>query len=60
MADKWIGSAIKHPGALTKSAKKHGLSTHQEAEKEAHSSDLKKRGRGALALRFQRGGDLHK
>ena len=56
----WIAGAVRHPGALKKAAEKHGVSTHQEAEKEAHSSDQTKRGRGALALRFQKGGDLHK
>ena len=60
MADNWISGAIKHEGALMKSAKRRGVSVRQEAEHEAHSPDPKKRGRGALALRFQRGGDLHK
>ena len=56
----WISGAVRHPGALKKAAEKHGVSTHQESEKESRSSDPKKRGRGALALRFERGGDLHK
>lgn len=55
----FIQSAIKHPGALTKAAKRNGVSTKQEAVKESHSGDPKIRGRGILARRFQ-SGDLHK
>jgi hypothetical protein len=43
---------IKHPGALTKAAKKHGVSKLQEAEKESHSSDPSIRARGNLGKRF--------
>lgn len=48
----WIKSAVKHPGALKRAAKQHGLSTKQEAEKESHSSNPKIRSRGNLGKRF--------
>lgn len=50
----WIGSAVKHPGALTKAASENGVSKMQEAEKESHSSNPHIRARGALGLRFIR------
>ena len=49
---KWIGSAVKHPGALTAAAQRHGVSKLQEAEEESKSSNPSIRGRGALGLRF--------
>ena len=49
---KWIQGAIKHPGALTAAAKRHGVSKLQEAEKEKNSSNPKIRARGALGERF--------
>ncbi len=55
MADKpkkWIQSAVKHPGALTRAAQQHGVSKLQEAEKESHSSNPSIRARGALGKRF--------
>ena len=52
MADKWIQGAVKHPGALTAAAKRHGVSKLQEAEKESHSSNPHIRARGALGKRF--------
>lgn len=54
MADKWIGGAVRHPGALTAAAKRHGVSKLQEAEKEKKSSNPKIRARGALGERFIR------
>ena len=39
--DKWIGGAVKHPGALKEAAERDGLSTKQEAEKESHSPNKK-------------------
>ena len=57
---KFIQSAIKHPGALTRAASEHGLSKREEAEKESHSSDPHIRSRGLLGKRFMKGGDLHK
>lgn len=59
MSDKWIQSAVSHPGRLTIAAKKAGVSKHEEAEKWAHSDDPSKRGAGNLGLRFM-SGDLHK
>lgn len=55
----FIQSAIKHPGRVTEAAKRQGVSVHQEAEKMSHSSDASEGGAGNLALRFQKGGDLH-
>lgn len=55
----WIKKAIRHPGALTRAAKEHGVSKRQEAEKESHSSNPHIRARGILGKRFI-GGDLHK
>lgn len=48
----WIKGSVKHPGALTAAAKKHGVSKLQEAEKEKHSSNPSIRARGALGARF--------
>jgi hypothetical protein len=56
----WIKRAIKHPGALTAAASRHGISKKQEAEKESHSSNPHIRARGNLGKRFMRGGDLHR
>ncbi len=49
---KWISGAISHPGAEKAAAKRHGLTTKQEAERESHSSNQKIRSRGNLAKRF--------
>ena len=43
---------IKHPGALTRAAKKHHVSKLQEAEKESNSSNPSIRSRGNLGKRF--------
>lgn len=51
----WISKAIKHPGALTAAASKHGVSKLQEAEKESHSSNPHIRSRGLLGKRFIQG-----
>jgi hypothetical protein len=51
---KWIQGAVKHPGALTAAAKRHGVSKLQEAEKETKSTNPKIRARGALGERFIR------
>jgi hypothetical protein len=50
---------VKHPGALTRAAKEHGVSKLQEAEKESHSSNPHIRARGNLGRRFIKG-DLSK
>ena len=49
---KWIGKAVKHPGALTEAARRRGVSKLQEAEKESHSKDPHIRARGVLGKRF--------
>ena len=49
---KWIQSAVKHPGALTRAAKQAGRSKLQEAEVESHSSNPHIRSRGLLGKRF--------
>jgi len=48
----WIKGAVKHPGALTAAAKRHGVSKLEEADKEKKSSNPKIRARGALGARF--------
>jgi hypothetical protein len=55
----WIAKAVKHPGALTAAAKRHGVSKTQEAAKEARSSNPHIRARGLLGKRFM-SGDLSK
>jgi hypothetical protein len=52
---KWLGGAVRHPGIEKKKAAAAGISTHQQLEKDSHSSNPSVRGRGALGLRFQRG-----
>jgi hypothetical protein len=52
MAKKWISKAIKHPGALTASAKKAGMSPMAFAAKHKHDSGTTgRRARLALTLR---------
>lgn len=50
----WIQGAVKHPGALTAAANKHGVSKLQEAEKEAKSKNPHIAARGRLGERFMR------
>ena len=45
---------IKHPGIEKAKAKRNGVSTHQQLEKDSHSSNKKVRARGALGLAFER------
>jgi hypothetical protein len=61
MSDKkgWISGAIKHPGIEKERAKRNGISTHAQLEKDAHSTNPTSRGRGNLGLRFEKHGDLH-
>ena len=52
-----------HPskkGAETAKAKRRGVSLHQQAEKDSHSSDPKVRGRGVFALNAQAGKFHHR
>ena len=62
MAKKWIAGAIKHPGALTRSAKKAGESPMEFAHEHAHDSGTTgKRARLAITLRgFHHGGHASK
>lgn len=41
---------IKHPGVEIEKAKENGVSTHQQLEKDSHSSNAKTRARGNLGL----------
>jgi len=51
MRPNWISKAISHPGALKRSAKKAGMSTHAFAEEHKGSSGtVGKRARLALTL----------
>ena len=50
---RWIQGAVENKGSLTRAAAKHGVSTKQEAAKEAKSSDKHIAARGRLAMRFQ-------
>lgn len=52
MADKWIQGAVKHPGALTRAAKAHGVGKLEEAKREAKSPNKHIAARGRLGERF--------
>lgn len=41
---------IKHPGVEQEKAKRNGISTHEQLERDSHSSDPKTRARGNLGL----------
>lgn len=41
---------IKHPGVEKEKAKRNGISTHEQLERDSHSSDPKTRARGNLGL----------
>lgn len=45
---------IKHPGIEKAKAKRNGVSTHEQLEKDSHSSNAKVRDRGNLGLMFER------
>jgi hypothetical protein len=49
---KFLGTAIKHPGALRAAASRNGRSTMQEARVESHSSNPHVRARGLLGERL--------
>lgn len=53
MAKKWIGDAVKRPGAVKDAAARKGKSVAEEAKSEAKSPDSKIAARGRLALRFK-------
>lgn len=52
MAKKWIGKAIKRPGRETGRAKRNGISTHEQMERDSHSSNPSLRAAGNLGLRL--------
>lgn len=54
---KFIKSAIKHPGRMKRLAKEHGVSTHEEMERDKHSKNKSLRSAANLGLRLT-GGDL--
>lgn len=54
-----IKKAIKHPGALTRDAKRAGRSKLEQAKVESHSSNPHIRARGLLGKRLI-AGDLRK
>lgn len=52
MSDHWIQSAIKHPGAEKRAAKRAGESTHEYMESKKHASG-KAGARARLGLRLE-------
>jgi hypothetical protein len=56
---RWIQKVVKHPGIEKEKAKRAGISTHEQLEKDSHSSNPSVRARGNLGLRFEKHGDLH-
>lgn len=56
----FIQGAIKHPGIEKAKAKRNGISTRQQLQRDSHSKNPHVRARGKLGLRFEKGGDLHK
>ena len=55
----WIKKAVSHKGIEIEKAKRNGVSTHEQLEKDSHSKNASVRARGNLGLRFEHGGDLH-
>lgn len=55
----WIKKVISHPGIEKEKAKRNGVSTHAQLEKDSHSGNSTTRARGNLGLRFEKHGDLH-
>lgn len=47
-------SKIKHPGIEKAKAKRNGVSTHAQLEKDSHSSDKSVRARGNLGLALEK------
>lgn len=50
----WEQEAVKHPGVEKARAKANGISTHQQLERDAKSSNPTLRRRGNLGLTFER------
>jgi hypothetical protein len=53
MAKDWESGAVKRPGREKRRAKEHGISLHEQLERDAHSKNASLRGAGRLGLRFQ-------
>ena len=53
MVKKWIAGAVKRPGRETRRAKEHGISVHEQLERDAKSKNKSLRGAGQLGLRFE-------
>lgn len=51
---KWMQRAVKHPGVEKAKARRNGVSTRQQLERDSHSSNAKVRARGNLGLRFEK------
>lgn len=51
---KWEQKAVKHPGIEKRRAKRNGISTHQQLERDAHSGNSTLEHRGRLGLLFER------
>lgn len=50
---KFIQKAVKHPGRVTRAAKRDGLTVPEEAKKMSKSPDKSRASAGRLALRFE-------
>jgi hypothetical protein len=55
MAKRWIQSAVKHPGAATRAAKREGLGVQAWARKHRHDKGVTGK-RARLALTFKKMG----
>lgn len=53
MADHWIAGAIEHPGVEKARAKRNGVSTRTQLERDAKSKNGTLRKRGKLGLRLE-------
>lgn len=51
---KPIGKVIKHPGSETRRAEENGRTVHEQAEIDKHSPDKRIRGKGTMALGFEK------
>ena len=54
MAKKWIAGAIKRPGIEKRRAAAAGISTHEQLEKDAKSSNPTRQKEGRLGLTLSR------
>lgn len=53
MSKHWIQGTIKHPGVEKARAKRNGISTHEQLERDSHSSNPTLERRGNLGLRLE-------